>query len=205
LLRQPDKVGFTLLDDDTVQDIVDKGWLLPRFPSMGSTSGFREDMQAAAAKKQWVAAANTWEEIAEWIGTDPTVLKATIEEYNAFCDHGYDATFVKDRRYLVPLRKPPFYVIKYRTLLIETCGPVRVDEEMQVLDKGYKPIPGLYVAGALASGWQGHDYCGDHLFGSALGFSMNSGRIAGENAARYSQRPDLVRTMIAEEIGAKLS
>ena len=45
------------------------------------------------------------------------------------------------------------------------------------------PIPGLYAAGVITSGWQGRDY---HLLGSALGLSSTGGRIAGEGAEKYA-------------------
>ena len=93
--------------------------------------------------------------------------------------------FAKDPRYLLPLRTPPFYAIKYGLTIIDTIGPVRINERMEVLDRQDERIPGFYAAGVVTSGWQSDDYCGDHLLGSALSFSINSGRIAGENAAKY--------------------
>lgn len=66
--------------------------------------------------------------------------------------------------------------------MIETVGPVKVNERMEVLDPQGNAIPGFYAGGAITSGWQSYDY---HLSGSALGYSVNSGRIAGENAAKF--------------------
>ena len=56
---------------------------------------------------------------------------------------------------------------------------------MEVLDKQDNPIKGLYAAGVIASGWQSEEYCSE-ICGSAMGFSVNSGRFAGENTAAYS-------------------
>jgi fumarate reductase flavoprotein subunit len=128
---------------------------------------------------------NSLDDIATWIGADPAVLKATVEEYNGFCDKGRDGLFVKDKEHLIALRKPPYYAVKFRPLMVDTIGPVKINDLMQVLDTQGRPIPGFYAAGVITSGWQGNDY---HLFGSALGFSLTSGRIAGENAAAYSSR-----------------
>jgi hypothetical protein len=36
----------------------------------------------------------------------------------------------------------------------------------------------------ITSGWQPETYCSD-LSGSAFGYAINSGRIAGENAAEF--------------------
>jgi len=66
--------------------------------------------------------------------------------------------------------------------MVDTAGPVRVNENMQVLDKQGKPIPGFFAGGVITSGWQGYDY---HLFGSALCYTLTSGRIAGESIAKY--------------------
>jgi fumarate reductase flavoprotein subunit len=56
---------------------------------------------------------------------------------------------------------------------------------MEVLDKQDNPIPGLYAGGDAAGGWESDTYC-ILLPGSALGFAINSGRIAGENACKYA-------------------
>jgi len=186
VLSQPGKKCFTLYDDNLVQEIVDYGYLVPRYPNKDENKQFKINLQEVATRKEWVIQSDNWDEIAEWIGCDAAVLKASVEEYNSFCAQGYDETFVKDRRYLKPLLKPPFYAIKFGVMVVETCGPVRVNENLEVLNKEYQPIPGYYSAGVIVAGWQGHDCNGEHLFGSELGFSINSGRIAGENAAKYA-------------------
>ena len=57
---------------------------------------------------------------------------------------------------------------------------------MEVLDKQDLPIPGLYAAGVDTGGWTGDTYCAD-LPGTAFGYAVNSGRIAGESVASYLQ------------------
>jgi fumarate reductase flavoprotein subunit len=68
--------------------------------------------------------------------------------------------------------------------LLDTLGGIRVNERMEALDTGLRPIPGLYAAGVVTSGWESETYCSD-LSGSAFGYAINSGRIAGESAARF--------------------
>ena len=53
-----------------------------------------------------------------------------------------------------------------------------------MLDKGWKRIPGLYAAGTDACSIYGDTYV-FILPGNTMGFALNSGRIAGENAAEY--------------------
>ena len=55
---------------------------------------------------------------------------------------------------------------------------------MEVLDKQDRPISGLYAAGVDTGGWVSETYF-IKLSGYAFGYAVNSGRIAGENAARF--------------------
>ena len=133
--------------------------------------------------------ADTWEEIAGWIGADSHELIGTVSRYNEFCRQGYDADFVKDPRYLLPLTDPPFYAIRDQVVWLDTIGGIRINGRMQVLDWNDRAIPGLFAAGVVTSGWESEIYCSE-LSASAFGFAINSGRIAGENAAAYlSSRP----------------
>jgi NADPH-dependent glutamate synthase beta subunit-like oxidoreductase len=131
-----------------------------------------------------VKMANTLEEIAEWIGADPTVLKATVEEYNKACDNGYDHLFGKDRKYLMPIQNPPFFAIQANSDFLDTIGGIKVNEHMMALNTGGDPIPGLFAAGVIVGGWQGDTYC-VILSGAASGFALTSGRIAAESAIEY--------------------
>jgi hypothetical protein len=47
-----------------------------------------ENALPAEAAIDRVKIAVSWDKIAGWIGADPAVLKATIDEYNDGCDHG---------------------------------------------------------------------------------------------------------------------
>ena len=192
ILMQPDRVMYSLIDDKIRQDVEEKGMLVGRGwgkeekGQRVAVPGFEEVLRRRDAEggDTLVKIADTWDGIARWIGADPKVLKAEIEAYNACCDRGYDPIFVKDRKYLLPLRKPPFYAIRCITSLGGTLGGIKVNERMEVLDTRYNVIPGLFVAGVAADGWApvhiGADGCS-----SPFGFAMNSGRMAGESAAEY--------------------
>ena len=58
---------------------------------------------------------------------------------------------------------------------------------MEVLGTADNTIPGLYAAGSTTGCWESESYC-YHLTGHLVGFALNSGRIAGENAAAYLLR-----------------
>jgi fumarate reductase flavoprotein subunit len=169
ILRQPDKISYSLLDTSIVAKMSVK---LPEL----------DKALKAEAKRDRVKIAESWDDIAVWIGARPSALKASIEQYNSFCSQGYDETFAKERRWLLPLCRPPYYAIKCQAHILDTIGGIRINEYMEVLDNHDEPIRGLYAAGTATSGWQAETYCSD-LSGSAFGYAINSGRIAGENAA----------------------
>jgi fumarate reductase flavoprotein subunit len=172
MLRQPDKVSYALLDDTMRKKFEEK---MP---------GLYEALQRET-KKDRVKMSDSWDGIAEWIGADSEVLRYTVAQYNAFCRQGYDEHFAKERRYLLPLTDAPFYAIKGLSVLLDTIGGIRINERMEVLDTQNDPIPGLYAAGVVTSGWESETYCST-LSASAFGFAINSGRIAGENAFRHA-------------------
>jgi fumarate reductase flavoprotein subunit len=189
--RQPGKVSYILFDEQVLQDTVNKGPVNVRQgvlygPKRTDLANLPAELQAEV-EKGTVKMSGCWDEIAEWIGAPPEAFAATVEEYNRFCDSGHDRTFAKDRRYLVPLRTPPYYGMKGRVGIIATIGGIKINERMEVLDDSDNSIPGLYAVGNDAGGWQPDTY-NVNLSGSAFGFALNSGRIAGENAAAYSQR-----------------
>jgi fumarate reductase flavoprotein subunit len=192
ILLQPEKVMYCLFDDRIREDmektglLMGRGWgddeIKQRTALPGLNKAFRN--KEKEKKNSFVKVTDTWEEMAAWIGADPAVLKAEIEEYNSFCDHGYDAIFSKDRRHLIPLLQPPYYAIRCVTSCGETLGGIKINENMEVLDQQHEIIPGLYAVGNIADGWESQTYCAE-CCGSVFGFAVNSGRIAGENAADY--------------------
>ena len=182
-IHQPGMAGFALFDDDLVQYIMDQPDPMAGEPRPGEAEGFRptlRDQLTDPLNREWCSSAGDWSEIAGWIGADPQVLAATVREYNGYCDAGRDALWAKNPEYLVPLRKAPFYALRFRPLMIDTAGPLRVDTQLRVLDPQARPIPGLFAAGSVVSGWIGSD---EYLFGTPLSWAISSGRIAGAAAA----------------------
>jgi fumarate reductase flavoprotein subunit len=188
MLRQPDRVCFTLLDSSILQYLGGNGIMLSRRPSIDDNLADRiqelENALQAYSEKASIKIAGSWDEIAAWMTADAATLKKTITEYNSFCDKGYDGLFAKERKYLRPLLQAPFYAIKSVPIILDTIGVIKINEKMEVLNKYRIPIPGLYAAGVVASGWQSEIYCGV-LSAGAFGFAVNSGRIAGESVVQY--------------------
>ena len=187
IMRQPDMACFTLLDCSVRRYFEEHGRKLRRPAGKDSSSNIREELERGmkdGVREGTIKIADNWEEIASWIGAESHNLIETITRYNEYCKQGYDAIFMKDREYLLPLTEPPFYAIKDIVALLDTIGGIRIDEKMRVMDKEDKVIPGLYAAGVVTSGWESEIYCSE-LSASAFGFAINSGRIAAENAAAY--------------------
>jgi len=61
--------------------------------------------------------------------------------------------------------------------MMSSAGGIRINGDMQVVDKDYQPIPGLYAVGLDATGMYGDSY-NMEIPGAANGFAYTSGRIA---------------------------
>jgi fumarate reductase flavoprotein subunit len=129
--------------------------------------------------------ADSVEELALKMGVDPVVLKATVDEYNSFCEKGHDDLFAKDPKYLLPLKGPKFYAMKAYTLCLGTIGGIKINQKAEVVDKKEKAISGLYAGGFDAGGAYGDSYSIRDSSGMSSAFAINCGRIAMKNALKY--------------------
>ncbi len=195
---QPDNTAFVLFDAATVQRITQRGGLrgsplrnAPLAAQQSPLPNLHEELvcQAEAGRMK---ISDSLREIAHWIGVDPAILKAAIDEYNAACDEGCDRLFAKQPENLIPVRTPPFYALKCSSAFLDTIGGIKINERMEVVSQAGKPILGLYAAGVITGGWEGETYCA-HLLGSARGFALSSGRIAGKSAARFLRSASLLK------------
>ena len=192
--RQPDGISYTLYDSALVQhkeregiyNQMAPGWFPPEtYITHIPLPGLERELQKP---HDVVKISDSWDELATWMGVEPAALEATVDEYNTACDRGHDPIFGKDRKYLRPLRTPPFYAIQGHPNICDTIGGIKINEKMEVIDTEDHPIPGLYAAGVTTGGWEGETY-DYNLTGHLVGFSINGGRIAGESAVAYiSQR-----------------
>ncbi|MFC1864171.1 FAD-dependent oxidoreductase [Thermodesulfobacteriota bacterium] len=184
--RQPDGVSYNLLDEAIKQDRTQRGISHLHVSIVAATPLEKVDESFERAVKKGVARiSDSWDDIAKWMGADPKVLNATIDEYNSSCDKGYDNLFGKTHENLKALKHPPFYAMKCYGSFLNTVGGIMINERMEALDKKTQPISGLYVIGNDAGGWIADTYNLSTASGTAFGFAINSGRIAGEDAAEY--------------------
>lgn len=140
-----------------------------------------EDAIDEAVTQGWAAKADTVAELADVFGLEN--LEATMEQYNGYCEAGFDDQFYKDSQYLVAMTKPPYYLIQYNPAGYLTLGGIKTNEKCQALDADNNIVDNLYVAGTDADLWS-VPYA---LGGSANGFCLASGWLAGESAAKASE------------------
>lgn len=125
---------------------------------------------------------NTIEELAKAMDVDANTLQASVNQYNQAIATGHDDAYAANTNRLVEVKEGPYYAVKYVARNLGTLGGIRINENMQVLDKDFNVIKGLYAAGADAGGMYGKSYV--DFEGGTLGFAYTSGRLAGEQAAK---------------------
>ena len=184
-----DGYTFSIFDDSIIERLttwgLDKGVGMDFPPGTKLTDLHREIQAALDNGSKEVFVADSLEELAQQIGADPAVLRATVDEYNRYCAQGHDELFAKDRRFLRPLLGPRFYAVRGRAVFLGTMGGIKVNEKLEVVDKKDMPIPGLYAGGFDAGGMYGDSYPIKSSSGLASAFALNSGRIAGRSALQY--------------------
>ncbi|KZL38876.1 FAD-dependent oxidoreductase [Secundilactobacillus collinoides] len=154
-------------------------------PGADTEPGDFTELANAAVEGQTAFKGNTLDELAENAGMDADTLNATVAKYNDAVAAKNDPEFSKSAQSLAfSVENGPYYAFISQVAYLGTVGGVRVDENLDVLDANFKPIPGLFTGGANAGGYyEGHSY--PAYEGLASGFSWTSGRIAGTSAANY--------------------
>jgi fumarate reductase flavoprotein subunit len=141
-----------------------------------------EDMQKLIASGKIAYKADSLGALAAATGMNADKLVSSVARYNNAVQDKKDDLFFKNPEYLkYSVSTGPFYAIRVRGSAYGSIGGVRINESIQALKVDGLPIAGLYVAGADAGGMYDNSY--PDLEGLTMSFAMNSGRIAGENAA----------------------
>jgi fumarate reductase flavoprotein subunit len=183
--HQKDKVCFSIVDASIVKyyirNGVDNVSLVRTNPDV---SDFYDGIKMAQEHgNQDLYIADTIAELAKLAGIVPDNLVDTVDAYNDYCD-SVDQEFFKDRRFLRPLVKAPFYCAKVRVGGYGTVGGIKINENCEAVNAEFEPVPGLYAAGADSC----NIYDDSYMFllpGNSMGYAVNTGRIAGISAAEY--------------------
>ncbi|MFC1986015.1 FAD-dependent oxidoreductase [Chloroflexota bacterium] len=189
IARQKNKCAYLIFDENTKKYMEEEGVDIVPAPLSERKKDVDLDGLIKAARglgNEHIFVADSLEELSNKIGVKPDVLQKTVNEYNKFCEKGPDDLFAKNPKYLKPVKQPKFYAFRIMLCGYATIGGIKINERTEVLDKEDEVIPGLYAAGDCANGALSYDRSLSLVLrGAPLGFALNSGRIAGENALKY--------------------
>ena len=186
IVSQPKNVGISIMDSKMIKRYKKKGPdLLDHVHGDQVFEEWDEVTERALAEGyRYLHKADTLEELAESLDIPVDKFLNTVEEYNDMCDAGWDELFEKDRRYLYPMEKGPFYALEFYAGAYGTLGGIKINHMCEVVTQDSETIPGLYAVGTDACAIYGD--CYPFTFaGNTMGFCLNSGRMAAENAAEY--------------------
>lgn len=170
-LTQP--ISYAVFDSAFVQrfkgDAVDMEKDLAMLSGPEHTNCFRADSVEELAAKAEIA---------------PDVLCGTIKRYNAMCEKGEDEDFSKNPSRLLPILRPPFYMVRQDLGVWTSIGSVKTNRKFEVVKPNGEPIPGLYCVGVEGCElyWDCYTIT---VPGSANGNNVNSGRTAAKCAQEY--------------------
>ena len=173
---QEDKILYLLMDEDAYRTYIDKSLedkLVTSEADIDKWYSITNDGKPVIAKGEDLAA------LAETMGIDADVLKATVEQYNADCAAGAADAFGKPDAVAVA-EGGTYYLVEQRPRFSTTLGGLKANVEMQIVNKDGNAIGNLYGAGSVVGGANGVDSMTAMMNSWAIG----SGRVAGENAAK---------------------
>ncbi len=138
--------------------------------------------------------ASTVAELASQLDIDPVTLQTTINEFNAACGEGTFDVGVLDgltttgieppkSNWALPIDSPPYTAFVTTCGITFTYGGLHINTRSEVKDTADRTIPGLYAAGEMVGGL----FYGNYPGGTGLMAGAVFGRIAGNEAARYTQ------------------
>jgi fumarate reductase flavoprotein subunit len=185
---QPKRQVFATMDEAAVQYYKKHGSDVHTYMPLGDLWSFFDGALKQAIDEGYahVFTADSLGELAAKTGIDAKTLATTVEEYNRCCERNFDELFEKDRRYLMPLKGPKFYACRYFPGAYGSLGGIKINYRTEVVTNDNQVIPGLYASGTDACSIFGDSYP-FILPGNTMAFALNSGRIAGENAAAYAR------------------
>ena len=183
--NQKDRVCYSIVDTSIVKHYIRNGVdVVSMVRTETDVSDFYDGVRMAQENgNDSFYIADTIEELAEKMNMDPETLTDTVDAYNDYCD-SVDEEFFKPKKYLKAVHKGPFYATRVRAGGYGTVGGIRINENCEACGADFLPIPGLYAAGADSC----NIYNDSYMFllpGNSMGYAVNTGRIAGMEAAEY--------------------
>lgn len=144
----------------------------------GKTLTALPDMVQQGIDEGWIWKADTAEALAEACGMEN--LAATLKTYNEYCATGVDDEMFKEAQFLRAVDTGSLYVVELDIAAWVTLGGIKTDGFCRAVDADANVIDGLLVAGVDGDFWAVPYFEG----GSAQGFCVGSGYLAGVTAAQ---------------------
>ncbi len=114
-------------------------------------------------------------------GQDKENFLSSVARYNQLCYAKRDEDFGKEASLLFPIDTAPYYGYSSQKSIgtfMCTTGGLLTDENQNVLDSDYEPIPGLFASGNTCGGRFGLQYS-TPVSGISIGIAQTLGREAG--------------------------
>lgn len=129
-------------------------------------TGFQIMVDAGVIKKY-----DTIEELEAALGLREGLLVGEVQKWNDACAAGEDYVdnYKYDPSWLIPIDEPPYYGAKIGGHIFTTKCGVRINKDMQVIDKTGAVIPGLYAGWHTAGGANGENNVSGRPFGGIYG------------------------------------
>jgi fumarate reductase flavoprotein subunit len=189
IAKQKGGYAFLIYDENTKRHFEEEGldngfhlYLLPPTTRIVDLDAQLEACRAKGNENMYVA--NSLEDLSNKIGIKTGVLKNTVNEYNTFCEKNHDDLFVKDPKFLHPVKAPKFYAFRLFPSFFATVGGIKINDKTEVLNKEGEVISGLYAVGNDSNALYGDSY-DLWLPGTGFGFAFVSAHIAGEYVSKY--------------------
>jgi hypothetical protein len=167
---QQNAVAAISMPEGRVWSLWDSAWQIkfPMIPEKTPASRNTFEQIEIDLREGITVKADTIEALAAQIEVPIDNLKATITRYNELCAKGYDDDCLKEAMWMKPLDAPPFYAAGIGAAITSTRGGLKINANMQVLDKKGLVIPGLYAVGNNAGSFYGMVYP-PQIEGSGIG------------------------------------
>lgn len=182
---QKDRCAFMIIDESIKRQYLKRGVdVVSMVLNQQDIDGFDEHMETAISQgNPYLFVADTIEELAEKTGINCDNLLDTVDDYNDACE-ARDEAFGKKPEYMRPIRKGKFYAAKFFPGAYGSLGGIKINHKTEVVTQDFEVIEGLYAAGTDTCTIYGDSYM-FLLPGNTMGYALNSGRMAGENASDF--------------------
>jgi fumarate reductase flavoprotein subunit len=146
-------------------------------------SGVKSRVKAIGQYQQmgFVIQGDSIEALAKKMNVPADQLKTTLNTWNNAVNNKKDAEFGRTTGMDNDLSGAPFYAIKIAPGIHYSMGGVKINTNMEALNKEGKPIPGLFAAGEVIGGLHGENRIGGNSIADIIIF----GRQAGIKSAEY--------------------